>query len=1335
MSPSTKGMKVVCIIDSWGRVMPHGGDSKVATSTPGTLQESRQLALCVLQKVCQSLEAELENVQFEKLDFGETSVLDLFYNADVVIVDMSIPIQQSALFYHIGVRQSMEMKFNIVLHYDVDPEQSLALRLSCSNNVLFFPYLVDSNKTCVVVENSTLPQNCCVHPEKGQQSLFVHLKKKLSEMEKENTVHIKERFLNDLRKARDQYKGEELAKVLDAMRTRLDDPQLLCVDVVMNMLISLRETQNYDAMAQLVEDLEQIPQNKITGQFCVMYLYAFALNRRNQNGDRSKALKVILEAIRQTDNPSPDMLCLCGRIYKDMYIDSDYTDRSMLDNAIEWYRKGFDRQPNEYAGINLATLLVISGKDFASCSELQRIGLVLNNLIGKKGSLTSLQDYWDVATFFEISVLAQDYGKAVQAADCMFRLEPPNWYLKSTVGNISLIMRFKKKTTSYSKELQLFNFWMEFFAEACKTDSKELTSSSFPVLVQEPTKVLMPSYVQINWDEETKEVRLWHVYPETESSKDHDWTFIATSIKGVSLYRRDCRAVFLYVQENSDDFHIFFSSELQRREFYNIVSNMIKDQVDSQVFSESLDEYDTIEYQYELDEKNQRVVLGRGSFGVVYAARDTKTQVRIAVKEIPEKNTQDVQPLHEEIKLHSRLSHRNIVKYLGSLSEDGYFKIFMEQVPGGSLSALLLSKWGPLKDNETTIAFYTKQILEGLKYLHDNKIVHRDIKGDNVLVNTYSGLLKISDFGTSKRLSGINPCAETFAGTIQYMAPEVIDKGLRGYGPPADIWSLGCTVIEMATGKLPFIELGSPEAAMFKVGFYKMHPEIPGSMSENAKSFLLKTFEPKPELRSKAEDLLKHPFIIETLAKKKKKRVNESGEYFRSISMPAGQESHIQLKNTIQLQLPKKKREPRSPSSSIGSNDTMDMDEYDATEEKERESELKYHRSRSVHTGFLAMDRADRKLDLGFRKRAGSDSKFLERGSSDAGSSGLSGSSSMMNLSPDIGEMDHNSHDSSGHGGFYLLRKDSERRITLVHILTKDMEQICDTWLNFLHKDATISNPKLSVEHLRWLLVCLKNYISDPNCKHCIKETLEQLRQAMDFDAAAMMEIQLALYVFHEAVSKHLKSHSIQPHWMFALDNLLRGAVTEAIMILSPDLGANIAGGKEEEVETSGVPSTNSGKSAALYRSSAVNELQHQLESIQDENMQLLQQLVDVNRIYGDVLRKTIEEKKTHLENMQALTSINSVSSVTANSIRGRVPSIHEPPDEALVIWLRDRKFDEDIIDTITREQFVLNDLLEIVRYEDLQRLGLRGGVLCRLWRVIQSHRKDHGLEKRSSDR
>lgn len=119
-------------------------------------------------------------------------------------------------------------------------------------------------------------------------------------------------------------------------------------------------------------EYQTITTSMIYCQITVIYLLCY---RRNNPGDIEKALIAIEQYLENEENQTPDMLCMCGRIYKDKFTESNYQDKDALRNAIHWYRKGFDVQPNEYAGINLATLLVISGEEFSQSAELQHIGL------------------------------------------------------------------------------------------------------------------------------------------------------------------------------------------------------------------------------------------------------------------------------------------------------------------------------------------------------------------------------------------------------------------------------------------------------------------------------------------------------------------------------------------------------------------------------------------------------------------------------------------------------------------------------------------------------------------------------------------------------------------------------------------------------------------------------------------------------------------------------------------------------------------------------------------------------------------------------------------------
>lgn len=719
------------------------------------------------------------------------------------------------------------------------------------------------------------------------ENSFLDLKGQLKEAFKnlkwQAKVHMKEKFLSDLKKARELYQGPELCIALHKFRRRLEDPNMLNTEIVDQMLVSFKEVQDYESMVQLIDDLNKFPNLiKITSSPQVTFHYAFALNRRRNAGDSDRALQLITNALDSKEHQIPDSICLCGRIFKERFIASSYEDRDSLKYAIEWYRKAFKISLSEYAAINLATLLYIAGHDFNSSEELRHVGLVLSNLIGKKGPVHTLENYWDVATYFEFCLLANQFAEAIKASECMFRLKPSKWHLKSTIGNIELIYKFQRKPNLnldqnlnqsdgstiqqdviQSPEEQIVEFWTDFFIDAA-LDSCE-KQIRFAAVVLEQDQVLMPTYITMNLDAEEKSITISqmciaHLGDLNGCRKPHLWHIQATGIRGISCYKRDERCLFLYVNDNSDDFQIYFPSEAIRARFRALVLSITGDS--SIDISENPQEPERkINFVYELDKDNNRILLGRGSKGVVYAAKDVDTQMQIAIKEVPVKNIGEVQPLQEEIRLHSLLRHRNIVQYLGSSHEGNFFRIVMERVPGGSLSQLLQQEWGPLRGQENVIAYYSRQILDGLQYLHRQKIVHRDIKGDNVLVNTYAGTLKISDFGTCKRLAAINPNTETFAGTVPFMAPELIQRGQRGYSMPADIWSFGCTVVEMASGKPPFIEMTSGAQVMFRVGFHKEHPEIPSELSDKCKRFILRCFEPDTEHRATCDELLTDPFL------------------------------------------------------------------------------------------------------------------------------------------------------------------------------------------------------------------------------------------------------------------------------------------------------------------------------------------------------------------------------------------------------------------------------------------------------------------------------------------
>ncbi|WOG90680.1 hypothetical protein DCAR_0309924 [Daucus carota subsp. sativus] len=257
-------------------------------------------------------------------------------------------------------------------------------------------------------------------------------------------------------------------------------------------------------------------------------------------------------------------------------------------------------------------------------------------------------------------------------------------------------------------------------------------------------------------------------------------------------------------------------------------------------------------------------LIGRGTYGSVYIAINRNDGAMCAMKEVDvisndSKSAECIKQLEQEIKVLQQLDHPNIVQYLGSEIIEDRFCIYLEYVHPGSVNNYVREHCGSI--TESVVRSFTRHILSGLAYLHSTNTIHRDIKGANLLVNA-SGVVKLADFGLAKHLTKY-AVDLSLKGSPYWMAPEVLQSMMRKDSNPelafaVDIWSVGCTVIEMLTGKPPWSEYNGVQA-LFNV--LNRSPSIPETLSAEGKDFLRKCFQRDPADRPTAAALLDHPFV------------------------------------------------------------------------------------------------------------------------------------------------------------------------------------------------------------------------------------------------------------------------------------------------------------------------------------------------------------------------------------------------------------------------------------------------------------------------------------------
>ncbi|KAL0217469.1 hypothetical protein RCL1_008050 [Eukaryota sp. TZLM3-RCL] len=241
-------------------------------------------------------------------------------------------------------------------------------------------------------------------------------------------------------------------------------------------------------------------------------------------------------------------------------------------------------------------------------------------------------------------------------------------------------------------------------------------------------------------------------------------------------------------------------------------------------------------------------LVGRGANGSVYKAHDRQNNRIVAVKESPVLASNEVM---SEIEVLKKLTSPHVVTYYDFIQTPENLYIVLEWCD--SSVRAVMAKYGLFP--ESTAAHCIAQVLDGLIYLHDQAVIHRDIKGANILMN-HEGKVKLADFGVSVLVDGTKR-AESVVGTPFWMPPEVIEQS--GACEQSDIWALGCTVVELIKGNPPYGHL-APMAALFRI-VTEPSPPLPDDISPELHDFLCLCFKKDPRERPSAKELRGHKWL------------------------------------------------------------------------------------------------------------------------------------------------------------------------------------------------------------------------------------------------------------------------------------------------------------------------------------------------------------------------------------------------------------------------------------------------------------------------------------------